>query len=132
MKYARKVATYQLCGGPTKVNGLQLVASSLIVTRRNENPFDLRDNEVFLREMSELIPSLEGVCRVFYNNLIPIKGSKLPYYSDPDYYVRVSVWLGKPGLKTYERLVVGKCGEIYYTADHYHTFVRLTPEDNTP
>jgi RHS repeat-associated protein len=41
------------------------------------------------------------------------------------YYTESDVWPGSPGNRNAERLIFGKGGEVYYTADHYKTFVRI-------
>lgn len=51
---------------------------------------------------------------------------KLPANPDPYYYSRVRLIGKHPDYLTAERLVIGKSGEVYYTADHYQTFTRVT------
>lgn len=43
----------------------------------------------------------------------------------PGYYRESDVWPRGPGGRGAERLVFGNAGEVYYTADHYRSFVRL-------
>lgn len=43
----------------------------------------------------------------------------------PGYYVESDVWPRGPGGRGTHRLIFGREGEVYYTADHYSTFTRL-------
>lgn len=43
----------------------------------------------------------------------------------PGYYRESDVWPRGSGSRGAERLVFGREAEVYYTADHYATFVRL-------
>jgi guanyl-specific ribonuclease Sa len=43
----------------------------------------------------------------------------------PGYYRESDVWPRGPGGRGAQRLVFGEAGEVFYTADHYATFVRL-------
>jgi guanyl-specific ribonuclease Sa len=43
----------------------------------------------------------------------------------PGYYRESDVWPHGPGSRGPERLVLGREGEVYYTHDHYKSFVRL-------
>jgi guanyl-specific ribonuclease Sa len=43
----------------------------------------------------------------------------------PGYYRESDVWPRGPGGRGAQRLVFGREAEVYYTADHYATFVRL-------
>ncbi len=49
---------------------------------------------------------------------------KLPE-KGPDYYRRYTVKAGQEPGRGGERLIVGREGEVYYTADHYTTFARI-------
>lgn len=48
----------------------------------------------------------------------------LPRQADPRYYTEMDVWAGT-GPRGTERLVTGRGGEVYYTPNHYESFVRL-------
>jgi RHS repeat-associated protein len=51
------------------------------------------------------------------------RGEGLP--SQPlGYYTETDIWPGL-GPQGSERLVFGNSGEVYYTPDHYHTFIRI-------
>lgn len=50
---------------------------------------------------------------------------KLPPKSDPSYYTESDIYPNAKGSRGAERIVVGKGGEVYYTLDHYNTFIRL-------
>jgi len=41
------------------------------------------------------------------------------------YYTETDVWPRGPGGRGARRLIFGRGGEVYYTADHYRTFVRV-------
>lgn len=41
------------------------------------------------------------------------------------YYTETDVWPRGPGGRGAQRLIFGRGGEVYYTADHYRTFVRI-------
>lgn len=41
------------------------------------------------------------------------------------YYTETDVWPRGPGGRGAQRLIFGRGGEVYYTADHYRTFVRV-------
>jgi guanyl-specific ribonuclease Sa len=41
------------------------------------------------------------------------------------YYTETDVWPRGPGGRGAQRLIFGKGGEVYYTADHYRTFRRV-------
>jgi guanyl-specific ribonuclease Sa len=41
------------------------------------------------------------------------------------YYTESDVWPRSSGGRGRERLIFGREGEVYYSADHYRTFVRL-------
>jgi hypothetical protein len=41
------------------------------------------------------------------------------------YYTETDVWPRGPGGRGALRLIFGRGGEVYYTADHYRTFVRV-------
>lgn len=43
----------------------------------------------------------------------------------PGHYKESDVWPGSPGDRGPERLVFGADGEVYYSPDHYTTFVRI-------
>jgi guanyl-specific ribonuclease Sa len=43
----------------------------------------------------------------------------------PGYYGESDVWPSRGGKRGPDRLVFGKEGEVYYSADHYRSFVRL-------
>lgn len=43
----------------------------------------------------------------------------------PGYYRESDVWPGRKGSRGTERLVFGRDGEVYYSADHYRTFVKI-------
>jgi guanyl-specific ribonuclease Sa len=49
---------------------------------------------------------------------------KLPTQA-PGYYRESDVWPRAAAGRGAQRLIFGKAGEAYYTADHYRTFVRL-------
>jgi RHS repeat-associated protein len=49
---------------------------------------------------------------------------KLPQ-QPPGYYKESDVWPGSPGSRGSERLVVGDGGEVYYSPDHYETFIQI-------
>jgi hypothetical protein len=44
---------------------------------------------------------------------------------EPGYYVESDVWPRGPEGRGAERLVFGRAGEVYYSADHYRTFRRV-------
>ncbi len=48
----------------------------------------------------------------------------LPRHADPRYYTEMDVWAGT-GPRGTERLVIGRGGEVYYTPNHYESFVRI-------
>ncbi|RMQ42674.1 Filamentous hemagglutinin family outer membrane protein [Pseudomonas cichorii] len=50
---------------------------------------------------------------------LPVQGRG--YYTE---YVHPSVGIASPGP---QRIVTGKAGEVYYTPDHYASFIRLNP-----
>ncbi len=41
------------------------------------------------------------------------------------YYTETDIWPGSPGSRGAERLIIGRGGEVYYTPDHYNTFVQI-------
>jgi ribonuclease T1 len=41
------------------------------------------------------------------------------------YYTETDVWPRGPGGRGARRLIFGRGGEVYYTADHYRTFARV-------
>jgi guanyl-specific ribonuclease Sa len=43
----------------------------------------------------------------------------------PGYYRESDVWPRTSGSRGAERLVLGRGGEVYYTSNHYKSFVRL-------
>jgi len=43
----------------------------------------------------------------------------------PGYYTETDVWPRGAGGRGARRLIFGRGGEVYYTADHYRTFVRV-------
>ena len=43
----------------------------------------------------------------------------------PGFYTETDVWPGRAGGRGPQRLIFGRGGEVYYTADHYRTFVRV-------
>ncbi len=43
----------------------------------------------------------------------------------PRHYTETDVWPRRPGGRGAERLVFGRDGEVYYTRDHYVTFLRV-------
>jgi guanyl-specific ribonuclease Sa len=43
----------------------------------------------------------------------------------PGYYRESDVWPRGSGSRGAERLVFGRAGEVYYSKDHYRSFVRL-------
>jgi guanyl-specific ribonuclease Sa len=43
----------------------------------------------------------------------------------PGYYRESDVWPARAAGRGAERLIFGREGEVYYSADHYRTFVRL-------
>ncbi len=49
---------------------------------------------------------------------------KLPAKPDPQYYREYTV-AREAGKRGVERLVIGKEGEVYFSPDHYYTFIRL-------
>ncbi len=53
------------------------------------------------------------------------KQNKLPPKSDPSYYTESDVFPNPKSQRGTERIVTGKGGEVYYTPDHYDSFVRL-------
>jgi hypothetical protein len=55
----------------------------------------------------------------FLNDRNKLPSKPLGYYTESD------IWPGKPGNRASARLIFGKGGEIYYTPDHYKTFVRI-------
>jgi guanyl-specific ribonuclease Sa len=56
---------------------------------------------------------------IFENRKSPLPPHELGYYME---YVYRQEGAATPGL---ERVVVGKGGEVYYTPDHYETFLRI-------
>lgn len=49
---------------------------------------------------------------------------RLPRQADA-YYTETDVWPRGAGGRGARRLIFGRGGEVYYTADHYRTFVRV-------
>jgi guanyl-specific ribonuclease Sa len=49
---------------------------------------------------------------------------RLPRQAD-GYYTETDVWPRGAGGRGARRLIFGRGGEVYYTADHYRTFVRV-------
>ena len=43
----------------------------------------------------------------------------------PGYYTETDVWPRGEGGRGTRRLIFGRGGEVYYTADHYRTFVKV-------
>jgi guanyl-specific ribonuclease Sa len=49
---------------------------------------------------------------------------RLPRQAD-GYYTESDIWPRGAGGRGARRLIFGRGGEVYYTADHYRTFVRV-------
>ncbi len=70
-----------------------------------------------------------GPGNVFENR--PVNGTSLLPEKGAGYYQEADVWslqpngAGTAGVRGSERLVFGNGGEVYYTSDHYGSFVRL-------
>ncbi len=56
---------------------------------------------------------------LFFNDRNKLPSKPRGYYKESD------IWPGKPGNRGPERLIFGKGGEVYYTPDHYNTFVKI-------
>jgi hypothetical protein len=56
---------------------------------------------------------------IFKNRKTPLPPKPDGYYTE---YVHPTPGVSGPGS---QRIVTGKCGEIYYTPDHYGTFIRV-------
>jgi len=61
---------------------------------------------------------------IFQNNRK--NGGRLPEKTDPEYYQCYYLTFFQGEGNGPERLVVGKWGEVYYTADHYENFILIS------
>jgi filamentous hemagglutinin len=103
--------------------------SGLVV--RNVTIYDLNGKVAYKGDM-DLKPTLDRI-EAGRRDPHPNDGTnytnrerRLPYKTDSQYYTEYVV--RTPGLKDVgpQRLVIGKGSEIYYTADHYVTFITIT------
>jgi ribonuclease T1 len=114
---------------PTSNSGAVLTnANSLVV--RNQKILDQNGKIIFIGDV-DLAPTLARIARGERDSH-PNDGSvhrnregKLPQQADKNYYLEYVVRTPKVRSVGPQRLILGKQQEIFYTPNHYQTFLKL-------
>jgi guanyl-specific ribonuclease Sa len=113
---------YEVVGPPICVGRFSLIGGTVIsqlVTDPNQVPqqYTCRIDQILQSLVDHKIKKIED-----YSNLGSIVGSLLP--SRPHgYYKRI--WVTNKKAPICARLVIGRKGEVYFTGNHYLSFVQV-------